>query len=94
MFEVYQGEVFSSAQADFDAVDHALQLLDVIERPPESARAAAALQESLQRYGTTLAARDAFIAGVAQSLDERLAVSDSNFMVDGLTEAISVDFCD
>lgn len=94
MFEVYQGEVFSATRADFDAVEHALQWLDVIESPPEGARAAAALQESLQAHGTTLAARDAFIAGIAQCLDERLAVSDSDFAVDGLTDVITVDFCD
>lgn len=45
----------------------------------EIARAAAELQEELQRRGTALSARDAYVAGTARALDERLAAADGDF---------------
>jgi predicted nucleic acid-binding protein len=92
MFEVYQGEVFKSGTPDFDAVENALGWVDVVEETGDLARAAAELQSNLQRRGQTLAARDAFIAGTAHGLGESLAVADSDFDVDGITDEIDVDF--
>lgn len=92
MFEVYQGEVFKSGPPDFDAVDSALSWLTVLERTQRQARAGAELQDALHRHGEPLAARDAFIAGTAKVLDERLVVADSDFNIDGLTELVAVDF--
>jgi len=92
MFEVYQGEVFKTGSADLNAVDGALEWLTVIDDTAGSARAAAELQVALQQHGGTLAARDAYIAGAAMARDERLVVADSDFDVDGLTEALTVDF--
>ncbi|MEF8841247.1 MAG: PIN domain-containing protein [Haloarculaceae archaeon] len=92
MFEVYQGEVFKTGPADFDAVDGALEWLTVVEETAELARAAGELQDELHRRGEPLAARDAYIAGAAKGLDERLVVADSDFDVDGITHAIDVDF--
>lgn len=92
LFEVYQGEVFKSGRADFDAVDRSLAWLTVVDVTAEVARAAGELQNALQQQGEPLAARDAFIAGTAKGLGERLAVTDSDFDVEGITDVIDVDF--
>ena len=92
LFEVYQGEVFKSGPADFAAVDGALEWLTVVENAADTARAAGELQAKLRRQGEPLAARDAFIAGSAVALDERLAVSDADFDVSGIAEILEVDF--
>lgn len=92
LFEVYQGEVFKTGPADFDAVDRALRWLTVVDETAALARAAGELQNELHERGEPLAARDAFIAGAAMGLDERLAVADSDFDVDGITDVIDVDF--
>jgi hypothetical protein len=92
LFEVYQGEVFRSGPADFDAVDEALEWVTVIDETPALARSAAELQANLLSAGEPLAARDAFIGGAAAGLGERLAVSDADFDIDGLRDAIDVDF--
>jgi len=92
LFEVYQGEVFKTGPADFDAVDGALEWLTVVEETSELVRAAGELQVELHRRGEPLAARDAYIAGAAKALDERLAVADSDFDVDGITRTVDVDF--
>jgi len=90
LFEVYQGEVYRSGDPDFDAVETALQWVRIVD-PPGAPRAAAELQvEHLQR-GEPLAARDAFVAGAAKALGERLAVSDSDFAVEGLDEELDVE---
>lgn len=91
LFEVYQGEVFKSGSADFDAVDDALAWLTVVETDKNVARAAAMVQNELHSNGTALAPRDAFIAGTAATFDETLAVADDDFDVPGLTKAIDVD---
>lgn len=92
LFEVYQGEVFKSGPADFDAVDGALSWLTVVDETPDTARTAGELQDELQRRGEPLAARDAFIAGIATALDEQLVVADADFDVDGITDVLDVDF--
>lgn len=92
MFEIYQGEVFKSGTSDFDAVDGALEWLDVVEERRVIARSAAELQDAFVERGTPLTARDAFIAGAAAELDERLAVADADFDVPGLTDELAVDF--
>ncbi|WP_435335911.1 PIN domain-containing protein [Haloarchaeobius sp. TZWWS8] len=92
MFEVYQGEVFRAGDADFDAVDNALEWLTVVDETAELARAAAELQNDLHSRREALAARDTFIAGTAKGLNERLAVADSDFDVEGITEVLDVDF--
>lgn len=92
MFELYQGEVFKSGPADFDAVDGALGWLTVIDETADLARAAGELQDDLHRRGEPLAARDAFIAGSARGLGERLVVTDSDFDVEGITDVLEVDF--
>lgn len=91
-FEVYQGEVFKSGPADFDAIDAALEWLTVVDETTELARAAAELQNDLHRQGAALAARDAFVAGTAKGLDESLVVADSDFDVEGITDDLDVDF--
>jgi len=92
LFEVYQGEVFKTGPAEFDAVDGALEWLTVVEETAKLARAAGELQVELHRRGEPLAARDAYIAGAAKALDERLVVADSDFDVDGITHIVDVDF--
>lgn len=92
LFEVYQGEVFKTGDADFDAVDEALSWLTVVEESAATARAAAELQGDLQRAGTPLTARDALVAGVARALDEPLAVADADFDVDGIEDLLTVEF--
>jgi len=92
MFEVYQGEVFKSGSTDFGAVDGALEWLTVVEETGDLARTAGELQATLQEHGETLAARDAYIAGAAMGLDERLVVADSDFDVEGLIDVLAVDF--
>lgn len=91
MFEIYQGEVFKPGPADFDSVDDALDWLTVVDETRTTARAAAELQDELQRRGEPLSVRDAFVAGAARCRDERLAVADSDFDVDGITTVIDVD---
>jgi tRNA(fMet)-specific endonuclease VapC len=91
-FEVYQGEVFKSGPADFDAVDSALEWVTIVDQTPEMARGAAQLQNELHQQGQTLTARDAFIAGTAKSLGDSLVVADSDFDVDGLTAVLDVEF--
>jgi hypothetical protein len=92
LFEVYQGEVFKSGSADFDAVDDALEWLTVVDESREFARSSAELQDHLAADGTPLAARDAFIAGAASHLGETLAVADADFDVAGLASRLDVDF--
>lgn len=91
LYEVYQGEVFKSGPSAFDALDSALQWLDVVDSTTGFARAAAELQDELQRRGTVLSARDAFVAGSAMALDEPLVVADDDFDVEGLTELLDVE---
>ncbi len=91
-FEVYQGEVFKSGPAEFDAVDAALDWLTVIDGSAELARTAAELQAHLHEQGEVLAARDAFVAGTAAILGEPLAVADADFDVEGITDRLEVDF--
>lgn len=91
MFEVYQGEVFKSGPMDLAAVDGALEWLTVLNTTATHARTAAELQAALLQRGEPLAARDAFIAGTAMALGERLVVADADFDVAGLHDALSVD---
>lgn len=92
MFGVYQGEVFRSEPADSDALEGALGWLTVVEGTADLARAAAELQNRLHSRGDALAPRDAYVAGAAKRLDERLAVADADFDVDGITDVLDVDF--
>lgn len=92
IFEIYQGEVFKSGPADFDAVDGALEWLTIIDETAALAHAAGELQDELHRRGEPLAARDAFIAGSARGLSERLVVADADFDVEGITDVLAVDF--
>ncbi|WP_276274387.1 PIN domain-containing protein [Haladaptatus sp. QDMS2] len=92
MFEVYQGEVFKAGPADVDALEDALEWVAVIEETANLERAAAKLQNDLHQRGQALAARDAFIAGTAKGLDERLVVADSDFDVAGITDILDIDF--
>jgi len=64
----------------------------VIEETEASARASSELQNDLRENGEPLAARDAFIAGAAHSLGERLVVADDDFDVVSLTDAVPVGF--
>jgi len=91
LYEVYQGEVFKSGPADFDAVDGALEWLVVLDETRDLARTAAELQDDLANGGEPLSARDAFIAGTAKGLGERLAVSDDDFDVPEITDELAVD---
>ena len=91
LFEVYQGEVFRSGSTDLDAVDDALGWIQVVDTSATVAREVAVLQDALRDRGDPLAARDAFIAGTAVALDERLAVSDADFDVDGLRDVLDLD---
>jgi predicted nucleic acid-binding protein len=92
MFEIYQGEVFKSGPANFDAIDGALEWVTEADEIAGVSRAAAELQNELAADGTPLAARDAFIAGAAKHLGESLVVADSDFDVEGLTDHVDVDF--
>ena len=92
LFEVYQGEVFKTGPADFDAVDAALEWLTVTEASGKLARVAGELQNELHERGGTLSTRDAYIAGTAKGVDERLAVADSDFDVPGISDILDVDF--
>lgn len=92
LFEIYQGEIFKSGPANFDAVDGALGWLTIVDETATLARSAAELQNELHRQGESLAARDAFIAGAAQEFSERLVVSDSDFDVDGITNVLDIEF--
>jgi hypothetical protein len=91
LFEVYQGEVYKSGPTDLAAVDDALDWIHVVDEAAVFARDAAELLDFLASRGSPLAARDAYIAGAAESLDERLAVSDADFDLDALRERIEVD---
>lgn len=90
-FEVYQGEVFKSGSMDLAAVDGALDWLTVVDTTAAHAHAAAELQAALLQRGDPLAARDAFIAGTALAIGERLVVADADFDAPGLTDALDVD---
>ena len=92
LFEVYQGEVFTSGSADFDAVDRALAWLTPVETSAGFARESARVQAELRRQGEVLGARDAFVAGAAIALEERLVVADADFDVDGLRTLVDVEF--
>ena len=91
LYEVYQGEVYKSGPAEFDAVDAALEWLVVIDETRDHARTAAELQNDLAEAGNPLAARDAYIAGTANALGERLVVSDGDFDVPELTDVLDID---
>lgn len=92
MYEVYQGEVFKSGQANFDSVEDALEWITIVDETRGVPRVAAELQNELVDEGTPLSARDAFIAGAAKRLGEPLAVADSDFDVNCITEHLDVDF--
>jgi tRNA(fMet)-specific endonuclease VapC len=92
LFEVYQGEVFKSGPTNFDAVDGALGWLAPVETSAGFARAGAQVQAELDRRGEVLSARDAFIAGAAVALDERLVVADDDFDTAGLRSLLDVEF--
>ncbi len=92
LFEVYQGEVFTSGSADFDAVDRALAWLTPVETSAGFARESARVQAELRRQGEVLGARDAFVAGAAIALEERLVVADADFDVNGLRTLVDVEF--
>jgi predicted nucleic acid-binding protein len=92
IFEIYQGEVFKSGPANFDAIDGALEWVTEADEIAGVSRAAAELQNELAADGTPLAVRDAFIAGAAKHLGESLVVADSDFDVEGLTDHVDVDF--
>lgn len=92
LFEIYQGEIFKTGQADFAAVDRALEWLTIIDVTQGLARAAGELQNELQLVGKPLAARDALIAGLAYGLGEHLVVADSDFVVEGLADLVAVEF--
>jgi predicted nucleic acid-binding protein len=94
LFEVYQGEVFKSGPANFDAVDGALGWLTPVETSAGFARAGAQVQAELDRRGAVLSARDAFIAGAAVALDEPLVVADDDFDVAGLESVLDIEFPD
>lgn len=89
LFEGYQGEVFETGPAD--AVAAALEWLVIADETAAQARAAAEFLDDLRRRGATLAARDAFVAGIARGLDERLVVADADFDVDGIDDLLDVD---
>jgi predicted nucleic acid-binding protein len=91
LYEVYQGEVYKSGPAKLDAVDAALEWLVVLDETRDHARTAAELQNDLAGNGNPLAARDAFIAGTANALGERLVVSDRDFDIPELTDILDVD---
>ena len=92
LFEVYQGEVFKSGPADFDAVDSALDWVTVVDGTAAQSRAAAVLQNELHQRGEALTARDAFVAGTAVALDESLVVADADFDIDGIEDVLEIDF--
>jgi predicted nucleic acid-binding protein len=92
LYEIYQGEVFKSGSANFDAVDDALSWVTVPDQTRAMARAAGELQNDLHEGGQSLAARDAFIAGTATAFGDTLAVADSDFDVEGIREQVDVDF--
>jgi len=75
---------------DLAAVDGALDWLTVVDTTASHAHTAAEPAALLQR-GDPLAARDAFIAGTALAIGERLVVADTDFDVPGLTDALDVD---
>lgn len=91
LFEVYQGEIFRSGPADFDAVDGALEWLTAVDDATGFVRAGAELRAKLHDNGELLSARDAFISGAAIALGERLAVSDSDFDIPVLPDRLDVD---
>jgi hypothetical protein len=91
LFEIYQGEVYKSGAADFDAVDDALDWLMIADESAGFARDSAELLAFVASRGSPLAARDAYIAGAAASLDERLVASDTDFDTDVLREKLPVD---
>lgn len=91
LFEVYQGEVYKSGPADFTAVEEALDWVEVIDESPGLARDAAELLDFVASRGSPLAARDAYVAGAAASLDESLAVTDSDFDTEALRERLEID---
>jgi hypothetical protein len=76
---------------DLAAVDGALDWLTVVDTTASHAHTAAELQAALLQRGDPLAARDAFIAGTALAIGERLVVADTDFDVPGLTDALDVD---
>lgn len=89
-FEVYQGEVFKSAPADFDELERRLQWLSVEPVEPDEVRAAGELQDYLHADGVALAPRDAFVAGAAFASGEPLAHRDSDFEVERLRERVDL----
>lgn len=91
LFEIYQGEVFKTGPTDFAAVDGALEWVTIVDETAAFARAAGEIQDELRHSGEPLAARDAFIAGAAVELDERLVAADTDFDVAGLSDILDVD---
>ena len=91
LFEVYQGEVYKSGSLDLAAVDDALDWIDVVDESAVLARDAAELLDFLASRGSAFAARDAYIAGAAAGLEQRLAVSDADFDTDALRERVEID---
>lgn len=91
MFEVYQGEVFSPGEPDFDGLESALGWLEVIDEKPAYAREAAELQEEMSLSGNPLSVRDVYVAGAASATGEKLMTTDSNLDDDVLRDAVGVE---
>lgn len=80
-----------NGETRFDAVSEALSWLDVVAVDEVGARRAAELLASLHDAGSALAARDAFVAGIAHAREERLVATDSDFENAALTNHVPID---
>lgn len=90
VYEVLEGEVFAPGSSDVFGRRQDFGRVEAIEFSEAVALEAARLQDELRADGDPLSPRDVMIAATARSTGADLAVADSDFQTDVLTEVMDV----
>jgi len=90
VYEVLVGDVFSSGPTTIHETREAFGRVSALDFNESIAIEAVQLQQRFQADGTTMPARDLFVAATARSTGDELVVSDSDFETEPLREVITV----
>lgn len=90
VYEVLVGEIFSSGSTNVHETREDFGRVSALDFNESIAIEAVQLQQRLQENGTTMPARDLFVAATARSTGDELVVSDSDFETDPLRDLMTV----
>jgi len=91
LYEVYLGELHTTGEPDFEAVENALEWITVVDYQSErTSRTAAELIAQIHKTGAPLGSIDGFIAAAAWELNETLVTRDADFDTPALRDEIDV----